>query len=826
MLANLMPGLLRTPSPDSLDALGMVPRRHPIALFANQFRSPLVLILIAASVISMLVSSWMDAAVVLVIVLGSTVLGFAQEFVAGNALARLRSLVMIRCVVLRDGKETTLPASQLQVGDVVLLTAGGVVPADGRIIESRNFYVNEAALTGETFPVAKSAAPVDAGLPMAQRRDAVFMGTSVQSGTARMQIERIGLQTEFGRIARRLELCAPMTDFERGVRQFGDLLARVMLILLVMVLGASIIYGRPAIDSFMFAIALAVGLTPELLPAIISITLSHGARRMAKGGVIVRKLNAIENLGSMDVLCTDKTGTLTIGGVALHAAFDPGGQASPRALRLALINAQLQSGMDNPMDGAIVQAGRHGRWDIADVQKVDEIPLDFSRKCLSVVVDDPAEGRLLITKGAFEKVLERCTSIAGASPPLDERCRERLRAQHHRWADQGFRVLGLASRRLPNPTPSSRPYAVDDERELVLEGMLLFLDPPKPDTSQTIGKLQKRGVALKIITGDDHKTAMYVARSVGLGVDRAITGEELAAISDDALMQVARQQSLFAEVDPNQKERIVRALKRTGGVVGFMGDGINDVLALHTADVGISVSNAVDVAREASDFVLLHKELDIVCRGIDEGRRTFANTMKYVLTTISANFGNMISMGAASLVLPFLPLLPSQILLNNLLSDVPAMALASDRVDRDRLIRPRRWDTRLIRDHMVTFGLISSAFDLLAFAALIWLFKAGVDEFRTAWFVESLLTELAVALVVRTPHRFFASRPGGLLLAATLIIAVVAVILPYVPLASLFGFVPLPASVLSGMILLTLAYVGVVELAKGRFYQRMERLAG
>ncbi len=810
---------LKLHGPNALEA---TQGARALGLLVSQFKNPLVLILIIASIISMFAGEWVDPGVVLVIVFGSTLLGFAQEYIAGNAVEKLRSKVTIHSSVLRDGQPQTLPSSRVVQGDVVLLSAGSLVPADGVVLESKDFFVNQAVLTGETFPVEKKPGAVDAQAGLAERSNCVFMGTSVSSGSARVLVAQTGKATVFGQIAGKLALRPAMTEFERGIQRFGYLLTRIMLVMVVAVLAINIFMAKPPIDSLLFALALAVGLTPELLPAIVSITLSHGSKRMARQGVIVRRLNAIENLGSMDVLCTDKTGTLTAGLVALDGAVDVAGQPSTEVLRLASINAQFQSGLVNPLDEAVMAASKKAALDLGAVQKVDEVPYDFVRKCLSVVAADATGARTLITKGALDKILALCTSAGADQAPLDAALRASIDARFEAWSGQGYRVLGVASRAVEARTGI---YTRADEQGLNFAGFLLFMDPPKDDVIQTLVDLTQRGVAIKIITGDNHKVARHVAEAVKLPVMNVMTGRELNDMGDEALMHAAAQTNVFAEVDPNQKERIILALKKTGHVVGYMGDGINDALALHAADVGISVDTAVDtavdVAKDAADFVLLRKDLGILRLGIDEGRMTFANTLKYILTTISANFGNMFSMAVASVFLPFLPLLASQILLNNFLSDIPATAIAGDRVDPEWVARPRRWDTVFIRDYMVVFGLLSSVFDLLTFGALLWVFQAAPEEFRTGWFIESLLTELVIALVVRTRRPFYRSRPGNWLLITTVSVIAVALMLPYLPFSSIFGFVPLPAPLLLGMIALTLAYVFAVEVAKKWFYARV-----
>ena len=792
-----------------------------LRLLLRQFKSPLVLILIFAAVVSGVMGEWVDASIVLAIVLGSTILGFVQEYTASNAVEKLRSQITIKSSVLRGGQAQTLPSEQVVPGDVVLLSAGSLAPADGIVLEANDFFVNQAVLTGETFPVEKIPATVPANASLAERTNSVFMGTSAGSGTARMLVVQTGKATVFGQVAESLRLRPPETEFERGIRHFGNLLTQVMLVMVIIVLALNVFLAKPLLNSLLFTLALAVGLTPELLPAIISITLSHGAQQMANRGVIVRRLNAIENFGSMDVLCTDKTGTLTEGVVQLDGALDIQGQPSEAVLRYAFLNATYQTGLNNPLDEAIQAAAQKAGLSIGSEQKVSEIPYDFVRKRLSVITANAQGERTLITKGALETILSISTNVQSGDGtlPLDSTLRSEIEQRYSEWSEKGFRVLGLATK---TEQGHSQPFSQNDENQLTFAGFLLFLDPPKADVKQVIVDLAQRGVQLKIITGDNQKVARHVAEAVGLSLQGVLTGSQLNGLHEEALWHLAERTTLFAEVDPNQKERILLALKKTGHVVGYMGDGINDAPALHAADVGISVDTAVDVAKDAADFVLLKKDLTILREGIDEGRVTFANTLKYILTTISANFGNMVSMAGASLLLPFLPLLAPQILLNNFLSDIPAITIASDNVDAEMVMRPRRWNTRFIRNYMVLFGLVSSVFDFLTFAVLLYLFRASPVEFRTGWFIESLITELVIALVVRTRHPFFRSKPGRLLLISTLIFIAITLVLPYLPFISVFGFTPLPAPLMLAMLGLTMLYVLATELAKKYFYSRIE----
>jgi Mg2+-importing ATPase len=785
-------------------------------LLFDQFKSPLVLILLFAVVVSAFAQEWADALVILSIVIGSALITFAQEYSASNAVEKLRARLVHKVNAFRDGQVQSIAAADVVPGDVLLLSAGSLIPADGAVLEAKDFFLNQAVLTGETFPVEKEAgtAPAESGL--AGRTNCVFMGTTVRSGMAHVLIAQTGVHTAYGQIADRLSLRPPETQFERGIRHFGLMLSQVMVVLILVVFAMNIGSAKPPIDSLLFAIALAVGISPELLPAIITINLSKGARAMVKRGVIVRRLNAIENFGSMDVLCTDKTGTLTEGIVRLDSALGPDGGPSEEVFRYAFLNAHFQTGLSNPLDDAITALRQP---DLDRIVKLDEVPYDFVRKRLSIVVQEGDGPPVLITKGALDNVLAVCSSLrnGGSDGPLGDKERAQIQEQFAEWSGQGFRVLGLAAK----PVPKQKVYTRDDERALGFTGFLLFFDPPKKDAKQAVDALAKLGVRLKIITGDNRRVAEHVTRSVGLAVEGIVTGEELNILRDEALWHVVDHKNLFVEVDPNQKERIIRALKKAGHVVGYMGDGINDAPALHEADVGISVEGAVDVAREAADFVLLEQGLDVLRNGIQEGRITFANSLKYVFTTTSANFGNMFSMAGASLLLPFLPLLAKQILLNNFLSDFPAIAIASDNVDPEWVETPHRWDVRYIRNFMIVFGLVSSIFDFLTFGVLLFVVRATPEQFHSGWFVESLLTELFVAMVVRTRRPFYKSRPGGWLLVSTLTVAVLTPVLLYLPFSSLLGFVPLPFQVLALLLLITLLYILATEVVKQVFYRRL-----
>jgi P-type Mg2+ transporter len=806
---------LKTPGHEApaTDTLPSWPR-----LLLHQFASPLVLILLFAAAVSLLLRDWTEAAIILAIVGGSALLGFVQEWRASTAVAQLRQRLALSARVLRGGSERGVLAASVVVGDIVHLSAGNLVPADAVVLEARDFMVSEAALTGESMPVEKRVGVTAVDAPLARRENAVFLGTSVRSGTASVLVTATGRATAFGAVAERIAQREPETEFARGVRRFGELLLRVMIMMVLFVLLVNQWLGRPMVDSALFAVALAVGLSPELLPAIVSVTVARGARAMARRGVIVRRLEAIENLGSIDVLCTDKTGTLTKGSVALEAAVDSLGQASPAVLRWAYANAALETGIANPLDAALVAAGRRDGLDTTGLVKVDEIPYDFQRRRLTIVVADAAaaDGRhTMITKGAFDNVLAVCERVAvgGADAALDAAVRQRLRDYFRERSEQGFRVLALATRRLP----ARAAYSHGDEAAMCFEGFLLFFDPPKAGAAQTLLDLAALGIRVKVITGDNRHVAAHVGAALGLATDTLLTGEQLTAMPDEALWRLAQTTDLFAEIDPQQKERIVRALQRTGHAVGFLGDGINDAPALHAADVGITVDRAVDVARASADIVLLKPDLDVLRQGVEDGRRTFANTLKYIGITTSANFGNMISMAVGSLFLPFLPLAAKQILLNNFLSDMPSIAISTDRVDAERIAAPQRWQVNEVRRFMITFGLVSTVFDLLTFVLLAQVFDASEPVFQTAWFVVSLLTELAVVLVLRTRGALWRSRPSTLLLWSTGAVALAALATPFVPaLQSLFGFVALPASMMMALVAIVLAYVGCTEWVKRR----------
>ena len=794
-----------------------------LGLFLNQFKSPIVLILLFATGVSAVLKDWVDALIILAIVLGSAALSFVQEYSADTAAERLRAQVTVKATVLRDGQAQSVPTEEVVPGDVVLLSAGDLVPADGLVLEARDFFVNQAVLTGETFPVEKKPEPVAAQAGLAERTNCVFMGTNVSSGSAHALVAQTGPATAFGQIAGKLALRPPENEFERGIRRLGYLLTEVMFVLVLSVFAANVFFHKPVLDSLLFSIALAVGLTPQLLPAIINVNLAKGSQAMAASGVIVRRLASIENFGSMDVLCTDKTGTLTEGVVRLDGALSVDGQPSDAVFRYAYLNAHFQTGLTNPLDEAIVAQGATRLADAAALPevKVDEIPYDFVRKRLSVVVGRVGDPPSLITKGALDNVLAVCTQVQERENvlPLDGAQQADIQQRYATWSEQGYRVLGVAVRTV---AAGRHPYSRDDERGLTFVGFVLFFDPPKPGVLETIADLAEMGVQLKIITGDNHLVARHTAQAVGLEVTGVLTGAELDNLRDEALWQAVEGTNLFAEVDPNPKERIILAVKKRRHVVGYMGDGINDAPALHTADVGISVDTAVDVAKEAADLVLLKQDLAVLHQGIVQGRKTFANTLKYVFMATSANFGNMFSVAGASLFLPFLPMLPKQILLINFMTDLPEMTIANDNVDSVFVQQPHRWDIGFIRRFMFIFGLLSSVFDYLTFGVLLWLLKANQAQFHTGWFVESVLSASLVVFAVRSRLPFLRSRPGRAMLAVTAAVALATLLLPYSPLAKPLGFEALPPLALLIIAAIVGAYFASAELVKRWFYRRYQ----
>lgn len=787
----------------------------PFILFLNQFKSPIVIILIFATLMSAFLKDWPDAIIILLIVFGSAILSFVQEYNAHNAAEKLRAQLTIKTEVMRDGQKRSIPTDEVVPGDVVNLSAGSLVPADGVIIEAKDFFVGQAVLTGETFPVEKFPGTLAEKASLVERTNMVFMGTNVRSGEATVLIVQTGTGTAFGQIAARLNLRPPETEFERGIKRLGYLLTEFMLVLVITIFALNVYFKKPVLDSLLFSVALAVGLTPQLLPAIININLSKGSQLMAKLGVIVRRLESLENFGSMDTLCTDKTGTLTMGVVKLDDSIDAQGNTSQEVFRYAYLNAHFQTGMSNPLDDAILA---QPALDAGTVSKLDEIPYDFSRKRLTVVIQQNGSD-FMVTKGAFENIIKICSqvSMAGQVADLDAAAIAQVEQLYKKWSEQGFRVLGVAIKSVEKHTGN---YTRADETGMTFIGFLLFFDPPKPGILKTIQDLEALGVHLKVITGDNHLVARHTAAAVGLEVSGVITGDQLDDMQESALLYAVQHNNIFTEVDPAQKERIIISLKKAGQVVGYMGDGINDAPSLHSADVGISVENAVDVAKEAADFVLLKTDLEVLRQGIIQGRKTFANTLKYVFMATSANFGNMFSVAGASVFLSYLPMLPKQILLINFLTDLPEMTIASDNVDDEFIQRPHRWDVGFIRRFMLVFGPLSSVFDFLTFGVLLLFLHADQRSFHTGWFIESVFSAALVVFAVRSRLPFIRSHPSLTMMLVTLMVGVVTLLLPYSPLANILGLKPLGLPTLGMIAVIILMYFFSAEMVKRWFYRR------
>ncbi|MFO0904871.1 MAG: magnesium-translocating P-type ATPase [Pirellulales bacterium] len=794
-------------------------RRSLVVQLAGLFANPLVVILLVASAVSAVLHDVASAAIIGVIVLLSVALNFVQSFRSHRAAERLREQASITACVRRDGEWREVPRREVVRGDVVRLVAGDLIPADARLIEARDLHVQQSSLTGESLPVEKSLHH-DASQPSSDAplhlddAVAVFFGSSVVSGTATAVVAAIGPATVFGDIAQRLAARPPETEFDRGTRRFSFLILQTVVVLVSFLFLASAVLHREPLQSLLFAVALAVGLTPEFLPMIVAVTLARGAERMGRKQVIVKHLAAMQNFGSIDILCSDKTGTLTEGRMELDSCVDPLGRPADSVFLLAYLNSRHESGIKSPLDDAVL---RRDRPEIEGYRKIDEAPFDFERRRSSVVVE--ADGRRqLISKGAPEGMLDVCTTLEldGETCPLDDARRRQCLETFHRYSAQGLRTLAVATRRVP----VQEAYRASDERQMTLAGFVMFADRPRAEAADAVRSLHADGVQIKILTGDNELVTQHVCRQLQLDFGEPLVGDDLDRLTDASLAHVAEQTTIFARLSPQQKNRVIAALKSRGHVVGYLGDGINDAPSLHAADVGISVHSAVEVARDAADIILVEHSLNVLHEGILEGRRAFGNVMKYLLMGTSSNFGNMFSMAIAAVFLPFLPMLPLQILLNNFLYDLAQVTIPTDHVDESFLHKPRRWDIRLIRDFMLVVGPISSLFDMLTFAVLLHGLHATERRFHTGWFLESLATQTLVLFVIRTAGNPFRSRPSRALTVAVVMVVLTGLALPWTPLAEILGFEPLPAVYFGFLITATTAYLSLVELAKRRLLKR------
>jgi Mg2+-importing ATPase len=800
-------------------------RTAPLVQLLLLLVNPLAIILLVASALSAALGEVINASLIVTMVLLSVALNFIQTYRSQKAVDSIRKEVAPTANVLRDGKWIEIPRREIVPGDVIKLAAGDMVPADAELLETRDLHVQQAALTGESLPIEKSVSDHSTGSDSDAHK--VFLGTSIVSGSATARVTETGKNTVFGDIATRLAKRAPETEFERGTRRFGLLIMKTTILLVLLVLVFSIFFHRPFLESLLFAVALAVGLTPEFLPMITTITLGRGAVHMARKNVIVKHLEAMQNFGSIDILCSDKTGTLTSGEMSLEEHLDPFGASCERVFLLAFLNSLHETGITNPLDEAIKERHRsdpldtavlkHDHPDIHDYVKVDEIPFDFDRRRVSIVVKHNDE-RLLITKGAPESVLAVCSSyeVNDQHLPLAD-ARARIENTYRDLCARGYRSLAVAYAKVP----AKDVYTAADETGLVLAGFLSFSDPPLPTAQSTLEALRQDGIQVKILTGDNELVTQHICSQVGLDSGRIVLGAELANTSDPALAHIVEQTSVFARVSPVQKNRIILALKNRSHVVGYLGDGINDAPSLHAADVGISVSTAVDVAKDAADFILLEPGLDVLHAGILEGRKSFGNVMKYLLMGTSSNFGNMFSMAVAVVFLPFLPMLPTQILLNNFLYDLAQVTIPTDEVDETFIRKPQRWNIKLIRDFMIYIGPLSSIFDFVTFFVLLKVFLATEQFFHTGWFVESLATQTLVIFVIRTARNPLRSRPSLALTLTTIVIVLFATLLPYTRLGSLIGFTPLPLTFLLFIAVATGTYLLLVEVVKRRLMRRL-----
>jgi Mg2+-importing ATPase len=785
----------------------------------HALRNPLVILLAVLAAVSLATGDARAAVVMtLMIVLGVS-LRFVQESRADKAAEALRAMIRVTATALRDGQPREVPLRDIAPGDVVVLAAGDMIPADVRLLTAKDLFVSQSSLTGESLPVEKGDTLYGVpDRPPLECANLCFLGTSVQSGTATAVVVETGARTLFGSMARGIARAAPETAFDRGINRFTWLMIRFIAVMVPIVFLINGFTKHDWHEAFFFALAVAVGLTPEMLPMIVSVCLSKGAMAMSRKSVIVKRLNAIQNFGAMDVLCTDKTGTLTMDTVILERHCDVQGNESGRVLIDAMLISYLQTGLKSTLDQAILRKrSEHPEVSLDGYRKVDEMPFDFSRKIMSIVVDEPGGRRRLLAKGAPEEILRRCGSFEaeGETFPCPPGFAEDLREECDALSADGFRVLGVAYRVVPDKPA----YGKDDEADLVLLGYVAFLDPPKETAAPAIAALRDHGVNVKILTGDNELVTRAICKHVGLRSRRILLGRDVAKMSDAELADAIEQTTVFARLSPADKERIIRSLQARGHVVGFLGDGINDAAALRAADVGISVDTAVDVAKESADIILLEKNLLILEEGVLEGRKVFSNVLKYIRMGASSNFGNMFSVLGASALLPFVPMAPLQVLTNNMLYDFSQVPIPTDNVDPEQIARPRPWDIGEIARFILAIGPISSVFDYTTYAVMWFLFGAKTPAqaalFQTGWFVESLMTQTLIIHVIRTNKiPFLQSRSSWPLAVMTVAIMAVGLWLPVSPLAPALGFVPLPTVYWPILALTLLCYLALTQVVK------------
>ena len=790
-------------------------KKHLLFRFLMKFFNPLILLLIVITIFSLIYSEKASAILIVSVILISVIIDFFQEHNFEKAIEKLNEIVKTKVNVIRNGKRKEIDVKNLVPGDIVELFAGDMVPADIRLISSNDLYVNQSSLTGESFPIRKIVEPIDKITNnVTELKNLVFMGSSIVSGNGIGVVYATGITSEFGEISKSLAKERPPTSFDKGINKFTLLMIKLILLLVVGIFGIIMVVKRGSFkDALLFSLAVAVGLAPELLPMIVTINLSKGATKMATKKVIVKHLNSIQNFGAMDILCTDKTGTLTQDKVILQKHCDIDGNEDNEVLKMVYINSYFQTGLKNLLEKAILE---HEKIDIKDYKKVDEIPFDFSRKMLSVVVENKIKNneQLLVSKGAPEEIFKRCShyEINGKVVKLDNKTFSNLKKEYEKLSKEGFIVLAIAYRKF---IQKKGKYSVNDENLLILKGYAAFLDPAKPRVKQAIDLLEAHGIEVKILTGDNELITQKICKDVDIKIKGILTGDLIDNMDDIKLKLAVEDNTIFARMNPQQKERVILALKSNNHVVGYLGDGINDAPSLRAADVGITVNNAVDVAKESADIVLLEKSLIVLNVGVIEGRKTFGNIIKYIKMSASSNFGNMFSISGATLFLPFLPMLPVQILFNNFLYDLSQITIPSDDVDKEYLKNPHDWNVGFIKRFIIFIGPLSSIYDFITFGILIFVFKANEALFHTGWFIESLCTQVLVIYVIRTNKiPFIQSRPSKALVFSTLGIIALAIIVPFTKLGTYLGFVNLPPLYFGILFILIFTYLLLVQLVK------------
>ena len=812
---------------DGYNTLTSIEESNIVIEFLSHFWNPLIIILLVAASISWYFGEHIDATIISIMVLLSVTLDFFEEYSANKSAKKLAEKVETTATVIRDGEKKDIKAKDICKGDIIFLSSGDMIPADARVISSKDFFVNQSALTGESYPCEKTEQVIaNRNVTINEMTNIVFSGTNVISGSATAIVIRTGKNTEFGKIAQSLAKAPEKSEFEHGITNFGYLIMKIMFFLVILIFLFNAVFKHDILQAFLFSIAVAVGVTPELLPIIMSVTMSKGSMNMAKKGVIVKKLVSIPNFGSMDVLCTDKTGTLTEDHITLVKYTDVSGADSSPVLEHAYLNSAFQTGLRNPLDDAVLE---YKKINTDDYKKIDEIPFDFIRKRMSIIVEKKdkdgnfsKDNVYMITKGAPEEIF-KCAiaySTNEGPKPLDDHAKENAISKYHELSAEGYRVIAIATRKI---TEHKEIYNKDDEKDLELMGFVSFLDPAKKDIKHVLEELHEIGVEVKVITGDNEFVTKKICHDIGLEIKGVMLGSEIDTMTDDALKTRSEKTTIFARFSPEQKNRIIHVLKSNGHVVGYMGDGINDAPSLKAADVGISVNNAVDVAKESAEVVLTHKSLEVLKEGIIEGRKSFGNTMKYIMMGLSSNFGNMFSAAGAVIFLPFLPMLPIQILLNNFIYDFSQITIPSDNVDKDWINKPKRWNLRFIKKFMYIFGPISSLFDFITFFILFFVMHASAGVFQTGWFIESLATQTLIIHFIRTKKTpFVDSMPSIYLLISTIVCVAVGWIIPITPVGKFFGFEPLPWFMYLAIIGIVISYFIVVEIVKRIFYKNNE----